>query len=122
MGTNIRGVRSKIMVNFNDNAHALMQQPMSLANAGHETARLFQDLERRAPRTAPQHSPLYLGARRVTDVAVSLIALSLFAALLPIIALAIIVDSRGPVFYSQTASAATCAAATPATRPASAAR
>ena len=45
---------------------------------------------------------LYLGARRVTDVAVSVIALSLFAALLPIIALAIIVDSRGPVFYSQT--------------------
>lgn len=102
MGTNIRGVRSKIMVNFNDNTQTILQQPNLLANTGHETARLFRDLERRAPRTEPRHSPLYLGARRVSDIGVSVIALSLFAALLPIIALAIVVDSRGPIFYSQT--------------------
>lgn len=102
VGTNIRGVRSKIMVNFSDNAQATLQHPAALPSIGHETARLFQDLERTAPRSEPRHSPLYLGLRRASDVAVSVIALSLFAALLPLIALAIVLDSRGPVFYSQT--------------------
>lgn len=100
--TNIRRTQSKIMVNFSDNAQTSLQHPNPLDRAGHETARLFQDLERRAPRSEPRHSPLYLGLRRASDIAVAVLALSLFAALMPIIALAIVVDSRGPVFYSQT--------------------
>jgi lipopolysaccharide/colanic/teichoic acid biosynthesis glycosyltransferase len=102
VGTNTRGTQSKIMVNFSDNAQTTLQHPHALGNAGHETARLFHDFERVAPRTEVQHSPLYLGVRRASDIAVSLLALTLFTALLPIIALAIVVDSRGPVFYSQT--------------------
>lgn len=45
---------------------------------------------------------LYAFWKRITDIMLSLIGLTLFAPLLPLIALAIKLDSRGPVFYKQT--------------------
>ncbi len=41
-------------------------------------------------------------AKRVLDVAISTLALAVFALMLPVIALAIRLDSPGPIFYSQT--------------------
>lgn len=43
----------------------------------------------------------YLGAKRLFDIVVSLVALTLFGAFLPLLALVITLDSPGPVFYSQ---------------------
>ncbi|HEY7849037.1 MAG TPA: sugar transferase, partial [Ktedonobacterales bacterium] len=40
--------------------------------------------------------------KRVTDLVLSLIGLALFFILLPLLALVIAVDSRGPIFYTQT--------------------
>jgi len=44
---------------------------------------------------------LYLGVRRLVDVALAIVGLAIFVALLPALALAIALDSPGPVFYSQ---------------------
>jgi len=44
---------------------------------------------------------IYLGAKRVFDIVVSLLALGIFGMFLPLIALIIKLDSPGPVFYSQ---------------------
>lgn len=41
------------------------------------------------------------GGKRVLDILTSIVALALFCLVLPLIALAIRLDSRGPVFYSQ---------------------
>jgi len=41
------------------------------------------------------------GAKRLVDITVSLVALVLFAVLLPLIAIAIKIDSRGPIFFLQ---------------------
>ncbi len=45
---------------------------------------------------------LYAIWKRMTDLALALIGLALFTPLLPILALAITLESRGPVFYTQT--------------------
>jgi exopolysaccharide biosynthesis polyprenyl glycosylphosphotransferase len=44
----------------------------------------------------------YRLTKRIVDIIMSLIALLLFLPLLPLLALAIKIDSRGPVFYKQT--------------------
>lgn len=44
---------------------------------------------------------LYLPLKRLTDIGISLVGLVLFGILLPFIALAIVLDSTGPVFYVQ---------------------
>lgn len=44
---------------------------------------------------------LYLHSKRVFDVAVSVLALSVFGLILPLLALLIKLDSPGPIFYSQ---------------------
>jgi lipopolysaccharide/colanic/teichoic acid biosynthesis glycosyltransferase len=49
----------------------------------------------------PAVSPLYWYAKRTLDVAAAALALTLFGLLLPWIAVAIKLDSPGPVFYSQ---------------------
>ncbi len=51
---------------------------------------------------ATRRNPAALLWKRAVDVAAALIALSCFLVLLPFIALAIRLDSRGPIFYSQT--------------------
>ncbi|MFH1844403.1 MAG: sugar transferase, partial [bacterium] len=43
----------------------------------------------------------YQRFKRVMDIIISVVALTIFGLLLPIIALAIKLDSRGPVFFSQ---------------------
>jgi exopolysaccharide biosynthesis polyprenyl glycosylphosphotransferase len=45
---------------------------------------------------------LYAIWKRMTDIALALIGLALFAPVLPLLALVIKIDSRGPVFYTQT--------------------
>ena len=50
----------------------------------------------------PEYSRYYVhGPKRYVDIVVSVIALIFFAALLPLIALAIKIDSRGPIFFLQ---------------------
>lgn len=44
---------------------------------------------------------LYQGLKRIMDLSLALIGLVVFAALFPLLALAIKVDSRGPIFYRQ---------------------
>ena len=44
---------------------------------------------------------LYLMGKRLIDLALACIGLTLFAVLLPLLALAIKLDSRGPIFYQQ---------------------
>lgn len=44
---------------------------------------------------------LYLSAKRVFDVVISLVALAIFGLMLPLLMLIIKADSPGPVFYSQ---------------------
>jgi lipopolysaccharide/colanic/teichoic acid biosynthesis glycosyltransferase len=44
---------------------------------------------------------LYLGAKRVFDIMLSLVALAIFGLMLPLLMLVIKLDSPGPVFYSQ---------------------
>ncbi|MHB8078260.1 MAG: sugar transferase [Candidatus Krumholzibacteriia bacterium] len=51
---------------------------------------------------ATRRDPAALLWKRTVDVIAALMALACFLALLPIIALAIRLDSRGPIFYSQT--------------------
>jgi lipopolysaccharide/colanic/teichoic acid biosynthesis glycosyltransferase len=51
---------------------------------------------------ATRRSPAALLWKQAVDVTAALIALTCFTALLPLIALAIRLDSRGPIFYSQT--------------------
>jgi len=51
---------------------------------------------------ANRRSPAELRWKRIVDVVAALVALTCFIALLPLIALAIRLDSRGPIFYSQT--------------------
>ena len=46
-------------------------------------------------------TPLYDILKRVLDVLVSVVALILFLPLVPFIALAIVLDSPGPVFFCQ---------------------
>jgi lipopolysaccharide/colanic/teichoic acid biosynthesis glycosyltransferase len=46
-------------------------------------------------------SRTYLALRRGLDIVTALVALTIFAALLPLIALAIRIDSPGSIFYSQ---------------------
>ncbi len=48
-----------------------------------------------------QCSAVYRVWQRTIDIVVSVVALTLFALLLPIIALAIKIDSRGPIFFRQ---------------------
>ncbi len=61
----------------------------------------------REPERAPEHGAhvpeqhVYPLLRRALDIAVSVLALSAFALLLPLIAAAIKLDSPGPVFYHQ---------------------
>ncbi len=45
--------------------------------------------------------PVYLRLKRVMDVGVAVLGLSLFALILPVLSLIIKIDSAGPVFYSQ---------------------
>jgi len=51
---------------------------------------------------ATRNNPAALIWKRAVDVLAAVIALACFVALLPFIALAIRLDSRGPIFYSQT--------------------
>jgi exopolysaccharide biosynthesis polyprenyl glycosylphosphotransferase len=46
--------------------------------------------------------PFYLGVKRVVDLAAGLVGLALSSPLLALAALAIKLESRGPIFYSQT--------------------
>lgn len=43
----------------------------------------------------------YLGCKRAFDILISILALAIFALMLPLLALVIKLDSPGPVFYSQ---------------------
>ncbi len=65
----------------------------------HELPQLFT--EERAVMVLPHHRGVYRHLRRVFDIVVSALALALFGLFLPLIALAIKLDSRGPVFYTQ---------------------
>ncbi|MBU0743578.1 sugar transferase [bacterium] len=65
----------------------------------HELPRLFTDMPP-PPRPARSRG-LYAFLRRAFDIVVSTVALALFGLFLPLIALAIRIDSRGPVFYTQ---------------------
>ncbi|HRX52826.1 MAG TPA: sugar transferase [Candidatus Krumholzibacteria bacterium] len=70
---------------------------------GHERPRVT-DLHSRwseAPASKPQ-GRVYGVARRALDIGASVTALSVFGAMLPFLALAIKMDSPGPVFYAQT--------------------
>lgn len=71
--------------------------------APHEAPRLFTDGETgHGGPHGPRHPNLfYAGLRRTGDIVVSLAALTVFLAILPLIALAVFIDSPGPVFYSQ---------------------
>lgn len=75
-----------------------LRQPAT-PQPSHEMPRLFVDALAAAP-PAPT-SWVYTRIRRVFDVLTASLALALFGLLLPIIALAIKLDSRGPVFYTQ---------------------
>jgi len=65
----------------------------------HELPRLFTD--ERVPMVTPRIRGVYLFLSRAFDVVVSALALTLFVLFLPLIALAIKLDSHGPVFYTQ---------------------
>lgn len=65
----------------------------------HELPRLYTDATAAAPATPGAW--VYARLRRVLDVLTALLALTIFGLLLPVIALAIKLDSRGPVFYTQ---------------------
>ena len=49
-----------------------------------------------------RRSPLFIFFRRLFSIAISLVGLILAAPLIPLVMLAIRLDSRGPVFYTQT--------------------
>lgn len=70
---------------------------------GHERTRIADPHARwsEAPAAKPR-GRAYAIARRGLDIVTSLMALGLFGLLLPFIALAIKMDSPGPVFYAQT--------------------
>jgi len=57
--------------------------------------------EKRATSRQRSEQPTYQRFKRVMDIVVSVVALTIFGLLLPLIALAIKIDSRGPVFFSQ---------------------
>ncbi len=57
--------------------------------------------ERVLPLRHPGHSGLYALVKRALDVAMALIGLAVFAVVFPVAALAILLDSRGPIFYRQ---------------------
>jgi len=65
----------------------------------HELPRLYSDVKA-SPRVALFHG-LYALTRRTFDLIVSSLALAIFGLVLPLIALAIKIDSHGPVFYTQ---------------------
>jgi len=65
----------------------------------HELPRLFTDV--RTPLSAPHRKGAYATLTRALDITVSAVALAVFGLFLPLIALAIKIDSRGPVFYTQ---------------------
>lgn len=65
----------------------------------HELPRLYSDVKA-SPRITPTHR-VYEFVRRAFDLVVSSLALAIFGLVLPLIALAIKIDSRGPVFYTQ---------------------
>lgn len=76
-----------------------------------QLARVRRDVPYEAPSVRQLESPVGFyaqvpsykrGIKRGLDILVSVIALTAFAALLPLIALIIKLDSRGPVFYRQT--------------------
>lgn len=52
----------------------------------------------------PDHAPttrLYAGLKRLVDILISLVGLTVLGVLLPFIALALYLDSPGPIFYAQ---------------------
>jgi lipopolysaccharide/colanic/teichoic acid biosynthesis glycosyltransferase len=57
-------------------------------------------IERPTP-TSRSASEGYASFRRILDVMAAVVALAVFAVFLPLIALAIKLDSRGPIFYTQ---------------------
>ena len=65
----------------------------------HELPKTYADVEA-ASRVKTPHR-IYILMRRTFDVVGSSLALALFGLFLPLIALAIKIDSRGPVFYTQ---------------------
>jgi len=71
--------------------------------SGHERTRIADPHTRwsEAPPAKPRNR-VYAIARRGLDIVTSVLALGLFGLLLPFIALAIKMDSPGPVFYAQT--------------------
>lgn len=70
---------------------------------GHERTRLTDPFRRRRRHERlGRGERLYMAARRTLDIVSASVALFFFALLLPLIALAIKLDSPGPVFYAQT--------------------
>lgn len=60
-------------------------------------------------RRVPPEAPLYRAVpawkravKRTMDILIATVALAAFAAILPLVALAIVLDSKGPIFYRQT--------------------
>lgn len=57
--------------------------------------------ERVLPLRHPGHSGLYALIKRGLDLAMALVGLAVFSVIFPVAALAILLDSRGPIFYRQ---------------------
>jgi lipopolysaccharide/colanic/teichoic acid biosynthesis glycosyltransferase len=88
------------MANFIDNTQ--QEQSVQGGLLTHESPRLYLDSPTLPRRAEDRSAGFYMQFRRFVDVSVALLALTCFGLLLPFIALAILIDSPGPIFYSQT--------------------